>query len=62
MVPHTLLRLPELPLNLKGKTDRKAVQATLNTARPAVSGPPRPQGPARHRHPPHPPPGRNPVT
>ena len=46
MVPHTLLRLPELPPNLNGKTDRKAVQATLNTARPAVSGPPpTPKGP-----------------
>ncbi|MEV5149962.1 amino acid adenylation domain-containing protein [Streptomyces sp. NPDC052727] len=42
MVPRTLLRLPELPLNLNGKTDRKAVQAALDTARPAVSGPPRP--------------------
>ncbi|MFF9105203.1 amino acid adenylation domain-containing protein [Streptomyces rubrogriseus] len=34
MVPRTLLRLPELPLNLNGKTDRAAVLAALDTARP----------------------------
>ncbi|MGW7254267.1 amino acid adenylation domain-containing protein [Streptomyces sp. NPDC054834] len=36
MVPRTLLRLPELPLNLNGKTDRNAVLAALDTARPAA--------------------------
>ncbi|WP_052499418.1 hypothetical protein [Streptomyces vietnamensis] len=41
-VDATTAKWRELPLNLNGKTDRKAVQATLNTARPAVSGPPRP--------------------
>ncbi|WP_411104864.1 amino acid adenylation domain-containing protein [Streptomyces sp. cmx-4-9] len=46
MVPRTLLRLPELPRNLNGKTDRNAVVAALDTAFP-VAGP-RPE--------------RNPVT
>ncbi|MFE5035961.1 amino acid adenylation domain-containing protein [Streptomyces sp. NPDC056683] len=41
MVPRTLLRLAELPLNLNGKTDRNAVLAALDTARPAASGAPR---------------------
>lgn len=36
MVPRTLLRLPELPLNLNGKTDRGAVAAALDTARRAA--------------------------
>ncbi|MEU0914274.1 amino acid adenylation domain-containing protein [Streptomyces althioticus] len=36
MVPRTLLRLPELPLNLNGKTDRGAVVAALDTARRAA--------------------------
>ncbi|MFE7764148.1 amino acid adenylation domain-containing protein [Streptomyces sp. NPDC057438] len=42
MVPRTLLRLPELPLNLNGKTDRQAVLAALDTARPTTPGTPRP--------------------
>ncbi|MER5927736.1 amino acid adenylation domain-containing protein [Streptomyces mirabilis] len=42
MVPRTLLRLPELPLNLNGKTDRHAVLTALDTARPATPGTPRP--------------------
>ncbi|WP_219852925.1 AMP-binding protein, partial [Streptomyces solincola] len=37
MVPRTLLRLPELPLNLNGKTDRAAVVAALDTAHRAPS-------------------------
>lgn len=36
MVPQTLLRLPELPLNLNGKTDRNAVLAALDTTRLAA--------------------------
>ncbi|WP_369181835.1 amino acid adenylation domain-containing protein [Streptomyces mutabilis] len=42
MVPRTLLRLPELPLNLNGKTDRQAVLTALDTARPTTPGSPRP--------------------
>ncbi|WP_343242835.1 amino acid adenylation domain-containing protein [Streptomyces sp. SID12501] len=38
MVPRTLLRLPALPLNLNGKTDRDAVLAALDTACPAAPG------------------------
>ncbi|MGW1591923.1 amino acid adenylation domain-containing protein [Streptomyces sp. NPDC002386] len=41
MVPRTLLRLPELPLNLNGKTDRNAVLAALDTARPGAPDAPR---------------------
>ncbi|MFG3077416.1 AMP-binding protein [Streptomyces sp. NPDC048225] len=47
MVPRTLLHLPELPLNLNGKTDRTAVAATLDTARRSVPCGPRPH--AGHR-------------
>ncbi|MFE1248698.1 hypothetical protein [Streptomyces sp. NPDC058735] len=36
MVPGTLLRLPALPLNLNGRTDRGAVVAALDTARRAA--------------------------
>lgn len=41
MVPRTLMCLPELPLNLNGKTDRNAVLTTLDDARPAAPGSPR---------------------
>ncbi|MFF7856961.1 AMP-binding protein [Streptomyces sp. NPDC007904] len=47
MVPRTLLRLPELPLNLNGKTDRAAVLAVLDTARRSAPGGARP-GTAQH--------------
>ncbi|MEU0659516.1 amino acid adenylation domain-containing protein [Streptomyces lavendulocolor] len=46
MVPRTLLRLTELPLNLNGKTDRGAVLAALDTARPAAPAGSRPPAPA----------------
>ncbi|WP_244328860.1 hypothetical protein [Streptomyces marokkonensis] len=65
MVPRTLLRLPELPLNLNRKTDRGAVAAALDTARRAAPRTPaHPRGPDRRRRPPHPLPlpGRSPVT
>ncbi|MFF8830839.1 amino acid adenylation domain-containing protein [Streptomyces sp. NPDC015131] len=47
MVPRTLLRLAELPLNLNGKTDRGAVLAALDTARraPSATGGPSPAVP-----------------
>ncbi|GAB2744335.1 AMP-binding enzyme [Streptomyces bullii] len=60
MVPRTLLHLPELPLNLNGKTDRAAVTAALDTARrpapgsPAPAPAPRTTGPPRHPKPPPP--------
>ncbi|MGW2787863.1 amino acid adenylation domain-containing protein [Streptomyces populi] len=64
MVPRTLLRLPELPLNLNGKTDRHAVLAALDAARPAPSGGPRPVPADRTATGARPatPTGRNPVS
>ncbi|MEV6576061.1 amino acid adenylation domain-containing protein [Streptomyces sp. NPDC051577] len=63
MVPRTLLALPQLPLNLNGKTDRNAVLAALDTASaapPRTAPGPADRAPVEAR--PQPLPERNPVT